>query len=865
MRKLIVTTIILVFCLFNSFSQEAGWYLEKPIVDIEFIGLENVSEGELEGIKTQFIGKPFTEAVYLDLQTKLFALNYFEDFQAAAVPGDKNDSSVIVQFTLVERPLVDSIEFQGNSRVRNREIEDTIITKVDDILNNARIRLDSTAVKELYISKGFPDVEVTGEVEEIEESNKVKIVFKIEEGAQTKVQDILFSGNSFASSSTLKKLLSTKEISLFNNGIFEEGKLIQDKDAILNYYFEWGYIEARIVDVIKEVVSTEDGQNLIAVTFYVEEGRQYIFGGIDFEGNMLFSDEELGEQIRSIPGKILNKRKLEADMIRVTDMYYNDGYIFNDITTEEVRDDEKNQLSFIMHIKEAGRAHIENIIIEGNTKTRDYVILRELPLEVGDIFSKDKIMQGLNNLNNLRYFETFVPETPQGSAPGLMDLIINVEEGRTIDLNFGVTFTMEAGAFPIVGFIKWTDNNFLGKGQQISVGSEVSTSTQNLTFSFNENWLMGRRWSGGLNFSIERSITENIAQDILFPIFTGDPDDNPQMVPDPYDGHWVNASDGSPVASPTSAQIANETVITDYAYAVSQGESINSDYLMDYESFEFSLGGNTGYSIYTSHGRIGMGTGLSTALSYTTYDDSVYRPYNPSIRSELDKWQFINKWSTRVSYDTRDIIYSPNKGYFLSQSLTYTGGVLGGSRNLNKTSTIGEVFFKLFEIPVSDSWNWKSVLAFHSNISFIFNQYSKLEDGSWGKQTNATQSDLLYTDGMVIAKGWPASYNGKALWDSWIELRTPLVPGVVAYNSFLSGTALWDELEDFKSMEFDDFKFTIGTGLQVDIPSFPMGFFFVKRFNFMDNDLNWQPGNVFRNDNEDSGLDFIITFNFSYY
>ena len=316
---------------------------------------------------------------------------------------------------------------------------------------------------------------------------------------------------------------------------------IQDKDAILYYYYERGYIEARIVDVIRETVSQEDKQNLISITFYIEEGEQYSFGGIAFEGNTLFTDEELLEQVRSVPGKVLNKMKLESDMIRITDMYYNDGYIFNDITTEEIRSEDGNELSFLMHIKEAGRAHIENIIIEGNTKTKDYVILRELPLEVGDVFSKDKIMQGLNNLNNLRYFETFVPETPQGSAPGLMDLIINVEEGRTIDLNFGVTFTMEAGSLPIVGFITWTDRNFMGTGQEISVSSEVSTSTQSLTFSYDESWLAGRRWSGGIDFSIEHSLTEDVAQDILYPQFSGTTDDNAQMVPDPYDGHWVNA------------------------------------------------------------------------------------------------------------------------------------------------------------------------------------------------------------------------------------------------------------------------------------------------------------------------------------
>ena len=328
----------------------------------------------------------------------------------------------------------------------------------------------------------------------------------------------------------------------------------------------------------------------------------------------------------------------------------------------------------------------------------------------------------------------------------------------------------------------------------------------------------------------------------------------------PDDGTLYTDNGGNP----TQDEIDNEDVITDYAYAVSQDETIGSDYLMDYNSFEFSLGADTGYSFYTDYGRIGLGSGLSTSLSYITYDDSVYRPYNPDLRDALDIWQFINKWSSKISYDTRDIIYSPNKGFFLSQSYTYTGGILGGARNYNRTSTTAEFYQKIFEIPVTEAWNWKSVFAAHTNLSFILNQYASV-DGEWQSTVNATKSDLLYTDGMVIAKGWDATYYGKALWDNWIELRTPIVPGMVGYNSFFSMTGLWEEIDDFKQMDWEDFKFTIGTGLQIDYPSFPMGFYFVKKFNIEDDGINWQEGDVFNNGSETSGVDFIITFNFSYF
>jgi outer membrane protein insertion porin family len=482
---------------------------------------------------------------------------------------------------------------------------------------------------------------------------------------------------------------------------------------------------------------------------------------------------------------------------------------------------------------------------------------------VGDVFSKEKIMTGLNNLANLRFFETFVPETPQGSAQGLMDLVINVEEGRTTDINFGVTFTMEAGQFPLLGFITWTDRNLMGTGRQLSIGSEVSGTQQNLNFSFKDDWLFGRRWSGGVDFSIKHRLIEGALQDVMAPVFFGTNDENPQMVPDPFSGEWVNPDTGEPA---TAEEIAAGTAVTDYSYAISNGQSIDDSYLMDYETYEFSLGGSTGYSWHTNLGRIGTGTGMSTALSYTTYDDEIYRPYNPDIRNELGLWSFINKWWGRISFDTRDIVYSPNKGVFLSQSLSYTGGVLGGSRHYNKLTTIGEVFFKLLEVPVTDAWNFKTVLALHSNLSLVLPQWHFDSNGDWVKDTVATTSDLLYTDGMITAKGWPVQQDGKVLWDNWAELRMPIIAGYISFNHFFSATALYDDTSEMKDLGFDDFRYGFGSGLQIDLPTFPMGFYFVKRFSVVDDQIQWQPGNAFRQaDDPTSGLDFVISFSFSYF
>ena len=251
--------------------------------------------------------------------------------------------------------------------------------------------------------------------------------------------------------------------------------------------------------------------------------------------------------MRQKEGSILNRTALEADFGRVANLYFDDGYIFNQIDRESIRNEQEVSIAYVIEIQERGRAHIENIIIKGNTKTRDNVIEREIPLEVGDVFSRQKIVQGLQNLYNTQYFSAVNPETPPGSVDNLMDLVVNVEEGKTIDLNFGISFAGGIQGFPLVGFLNLADRNFRGRGQEISIGAEVSTERQSVNLSFKENWLFDQRWYGGLNLGFEHLLISGVYQDILYPNNIG--------VPDPFDGHWVDG-DGNPVANPDPADIA---------------------------------------------------------------------------------------------------------------------------------------------------------------------------------------------------------------------------------------------------------------------------------------------------------------------
>jgi len=865
MRKGILFFLLLLSSVTVLTAQTAGgdvsdsWYIGKPIEDITFKGLKNVSETELDGIIEPYLGDEFSNVLSWDLQSALYALDYFEELLPEALPGADGKSRVIIQFTVKERPVVDDIVIEGNSSVRTNDILDTIVLKSGDMVNRAKLSVDVEAVRALYLEKGYPDVEVKGRIDRDTEATAT-VVIAVDEGSQTRVTDIQFSGISFATESTLKRSIKTKERSLFSSGVYQESKIAEDRLIIQRYYWDRGYIDAKVVDVVKTVEENEDGDSELTITFYIEEGNQYTYGGMTFEGNELFPDEELTELVRQVPGKVLSRTKLDTDFQRIYDLYNSDGYIYNTITLDAVRDEEKREISYVVNIVERGRAHIANILVNGNEKTKDYVIYRELPFEVGDIFSSYSFISGLQNLQNTQYFSSILPDVRQSTEEGLVDVIYNVEEGRTTNIEFGITFSGASTGIPIVGVVSWNDTNFLGKGQTFSIGTEVADDTQNLNCSFTENWLFGKRWSAGADLKIEHSLEDSIKQDILPPVFSST---DPNRVPDPYDGHYVNTSDGTPFQGSleelVEAVVLGEAV-TDYAYAVSQGKSVDSSYLMEYDSFNITLGGTTGYTFVTPLGRIGLATRLSTALEYVRYDDAVYRPYDSAIRDNLGSLQPITQQLFSFSFDSRDYTANPTNGLYAKQSFTYNGGILPSTRDYILSSSKLQGFYTLFDVPLTDTGNLMGVLALNSSIAFILPQWAKGEDG-WDWLTNITSSELLYIDGMTMARGWSPVYDQKVLWNNWIELRMPIVRQYLWWDWYFSGTGGWPETEQFANLSINDFLFGFGGGVRLTIPGFPIGLYFTKRFEFENNKISWQGGNVFSRDNEPaSGIDFVISF-----
>jgi outer membrane protein insertion porin family len=421
-----------------------------------------------------------------------------------------------------------------------------------------------------------------------------------------------------------------------------------------------------------------------------------------------------------------------------------------------------------------------------------------------------------------------------GSAEGLMDLVVNVEEGSTANINFGVMFA--GGDYPVSGMLRWEEINFMGKGQTLSVNAELSTQRQLIALSFEEPWLLDQRWLGGVSLSFEHAVVPNVLQDTAIGgLFYGDEDN---AVPDPFFGYLVDPDTGLPST--------DDDAITDYEYFLRSGGSIPDQYLMEYVLWKFALGFNTGYRFRTPVGWLGIRSGISTALEQVTYDSVMFRPFDPDLREGEGKWKNVNTLGIELYWDNRDFFLNPSKGFYISQGVTFAVGFPLGSREYIRTDSIVEGFLTLVDIPAFENWNFKLVAAAHTSWSFILPQ-------PWRSEPLTIVNDELYIDGWTVARGWPLERELKAVWDNRFEIRMPIAEqllwGVLFFDAAL-GTKEISDLRDLARDDpqwlFDDFYFSVGGGIRFTIPQFPIRLYFAKRFQFdkTTGKLEWLDGDL---------------------
>lgn len=610
-------------------------------VTVRFVGTANINEQIVRANMQVRPGIELDETMIDHDIRALYRTGLFEFIEVKREVLPTRAINIVVEVTPKFR--IQDIRFEGNANIKSRRLEKETKSRQNQALDERQVKEDSDKIREHYQKKGYNRVYVHYEIDRDRTTGYGTIIFKIREGARVRIKDITFSGNNSVKSSTLRRQLNTKRWWMWSwltgSGRFKDEEFEDDLDKLRDYYREQGFLDVEL-PADKVVYSYPDAKKLL-VNIAINEGRQYRIGDITFSGNKLYPTQLFQLLIQQRPGMVFTPSKLDKDVETLQDFYGKDGYLETNVRMIRKPNITTGNIDIEYQISESEQYFVESIKLEGNTKTKSIVVIRELNLGPGEVFDMVRMKYSKMRLDNTRFFEdtNLSPETT--NIPGRRNLKITLHEGRTGNLQFGAGFSSLEKA---VVFAELSQSNFdlfnrksfwQGAGQKFRIRLQLGSRSSEATINFEEPWFLQKELA--LGFQIYRT-TSNYDNSF-------------------YDDERL----GGQVYLRKRLFELFEGMIT-YTYEEAQYKDIQSGY----EQYFWKLGPN-GAPLLDASGR--------------------------PIVNTLDR---ISRVGFQLLRDTRDKIINTTDGGRIELNLNVAGGPFGGTMDYYSLEFRGSQFFPIF-------------------------------------------------------------------------------------------------------------------------------------------------------------------------
>ncbi len=438
------------------------------VVDIAVKGNRLIEDAAiLDQVKTKAGDVYSPEKLQEDIRT-IYNMGFFNDIK---IDSTDEPSGKKIIFVVKENPEIAQIKIAGNKEVNASDIQKQIDIKPHTILDYKKAKENALKIKKFYEGKGYNNTLVEYKTEDVS-PEQAALVFQIVEHHTMKIKKIKITGNKKLKADDIKSVMESREKNLLsfimNTGIFKEDALKVDRDRIIAYYYDFGYLDVKVGE--PEVTHDE---KWFYITIPVEEGEQYRLSDVKIGGDLIETKEPLQKQITVTKGEVFSRQKLQKDIAALTDAYGEYGYAFVDITPLTKINADNKTVDLTYDIAKGKEVYFEKIKITGNTKTRDKVIRRELRIKEEDLYNNKKLKKSRERINNLGYFEDVKINTQKGSEPNKMDVEVNVKEKPTGMISAGAGYS---SVDSIVGIFQVSQRNFLGKGLQATVMAQVGSN-----------------------------------------------------------------------------------------------------------------------------------------------------------------------------------------------------------------------------------------------------------------------------------------------------------------------------------------------------------------------------------------------------
>ena len=470
-------------------------------IDVQFVGPSTLSKQRvLDNLATK-PGAPYNDRLVEEDIKSLYATGQVSN---ARIFAESISGGLKVTVLLQGRATVGEVIIEGAEAIKNSKIRKEIATKPGEPMSDERLNDDRQKILKLYEDKNYTDVKVDTKTSELPDK-RMKVTFVINEGPKLVIRRITFTGNDSVLPKDLLKVMKTKTANLLSfltkAGRLTPSQMDEDKEAIRNLYQNRGFADMKVTDVQTTPLPKANGVDLV-ISIY--EGTQYRVNKLSAEGASIVSPADLLRYVKMRTGSLYTPEGMGADLKKIRDFYGSRGYV-DMVVQPQVTPAGQGQIDLTYRIDEGVQSYVNLINVQGNTKTKDKVIRRELAVQPGGIFDTTLVDVSKTRLMNLNYFSKVDTVPVDTLVPGRKDLDVIVEEKKTGSFNFGAGFS---SIDSLVGFAELQQSNFdlfnwpnfTGAGQRFRIRAQYGLQRQDFTMSLTEPWFMGYKVSVGGEF-----------------------------------------------------------------------------------------------------------------------------------------------------------------------------------------------------------------------------------------------------------------------------------------------------------------------------------------------------------------------------
>lgn len=452
-------------------------YATEPFVikDIRVEGLQRTEPGTVFNYLPMQVGDVMSDEKAAQAIKSLYATGFFKDIRI------ENEADVLV-VTVQERPSISQIDFSGNKSFQTDKIKEglkQVGLAEGQIFDKAQLDRAEQEIKRQYLSQGKYSAEVKATASPLER-NRVAISFEITEGPAAKIRDINIVGNHLFKTEDLRAnfLLTTPNwMSWWNkDDQYSKQKLTADLEALRSFYMNQGYLEFSIDST---QVSISPDKRDVYITINLTEGEKYTITETKLAGELLLPEADLRKLINIDQGEVFSRQKVTDASKGINDKLGEEGYAFANVNAVPEINKQAHTVAFTFFIDPGKKVYVRRINVQGNTRTRDAVVRREMRQLESAWYAGDKIKRSKERVQRLNFFDSVEVETP--GVPGISDQVdmnVTVAEKATGSVQFGAGLSSNDGV--VLGF-NINQPNFLGTGNRVAL--QVNTSSFNTVYS----------------------------------------------------------------------------------------------------------------------------------------------------------------------------------------------------------------------------------------------------------------------------------------------------------------------------------------------------------------------------------------------